>query len=97
MKPLKLFEEFLKGGTINRKTPDFARANSLLSEAQKRKEFLLDLQRLLEYEDWRNFLNVIEKAKIACEKSGQNIQDHFVEVNKKVKIGSSSFPFLLLI
>lgn len=51
MKPLKLFEEFLKGGTINQKTPDFARANSLLSEAQKRKEFLLEMQKKLEISD----------------------------------------------
>ena len=47
-----------------------------------------DLQKLLEYEDWRNFLNIIEKAKISCKNSEQNIKDHFVEVNKKVKIGS---------
>ena len=26
-----------------------------------------DLQKLLEYNEWRNFLNVIEKAKIACQ------------------------------
>lgn len=52
--------------------------------------FARDLQRLLEYNEWRNFSNVVEKAKIACEKSGQKISDHFVEVNKKVKIGSEA-------
>lgn len=52
--------------------------------------FARDLQKLLEYEDWRNFLKVLEKAKISCGKSGQNINDHFVEVNKKVKIGSEA-------
>ena len=27
--------------------------------------FARDLQRLLDYDEWRNFLNVIEKAKIS--------------------------------
>ena len=52
--------------------------------------FARDLQYLLDYDEWRNFLKVIEKAKTACEKSGQNIKDHFVEVNKKVKLGSEA-------
>src|SRR3990167_4730219 len=49
-----------------------------------------DIQKLLDYTDWRNFLLVIEKAKIACSNSGQNIVDHFVDVNKMVKLGSGS-------
>ncbi|MBA3722509.1 MAG: DNA damage-inducible protein D [Parachlamydiaceae bacterium] len=49
-----------------------------------------DIQELLEYNEWRNFLNVIDKAKIACEKSLQNIENHFVDVNKMVKLGSGS-------
>ena len=49
-----------------------------------------DLQKLLEYSDWRNFLQVIDKAKSACVNSGQQIADHFVDVNKMVEIGSSS-------
>ncbi|OGN65850.1 MAG: hypothetical protein A2888_03350 [Chlamydiae bacterium RIFCSPLOWO2_01_FULL_28_7] len=49
-----------------------------------------DLQKLLEYNEWRNFLNVIEKAKIACQNSGQIINNHFGDVNKMVKLGSGS-------
>jgi len=49
-----------------------------------------DIQKFLDYADWRNFLLVVEKAKIACSKSGQNIADHFVDVNKMVKLGSGS-------
>ncbi|MBU1809370.1 MAG: DNA damage-inducible protein D [Candidatus Omnitrophica bacterium] len=49
-----------------------------------------DLQALLDYAEWRNFLQVIDKAKIACVKSGQNITDHFVDVNKMVRLGSES-------
>lgn len=47
-----------------------------------------DIQELLEYNEWRNFLNVIDKAKIACEKSRQPIENHFVDVNKMVQVGS---------
>jgi DNA-damage-inducible protein D len=47
-----------------------------------------DIQELLEYEEWRNFCKVIEKAKIACQNSGRSCHDHFVEVNKMVAIGS---------
>lgn len=49
-----------------------------------------DLQKLLDYTDWRNFLQVVEKAKMACLNSGQTIADHFVDVNKMVKLGSGS-------
>ncbi|MCX5699752.1 MAG: DNA damage-inducible protein D [Candidatus Omnitrophica bacterium] len=49
-----------------------------------------DIQKLLDYTDWRNFLLVVDKAKIACLRSGQNIADHFVDVNKMVKLGSGS-------
>jgi DNA-damage-inducible protein D len=47
-----------------------------------------DLQQLLGYEDWRNFVAVIAKAKTACELSGHSPLDHFVDVNKMVSIGS---------
>src|SRR3989344_2691911 len=43
-----------------------------------------DLQKLLDYDEWRNFLKVIEKAKISCNKSQRRIEDHFVGVNKTI-------------
>jgi len=49
-----------------------------------------DLQVLLDYDEWRNFSKVIEKAKTACVNSGQDVADHFVDVNKMVKLGSGS-------
>ena len=49
-----------------------------------------ELQHVLEYTDWRNFLKVIEKAKTACENSGIFVEDHFVDVNKMVEIGSGA-------
>ena len=44
-----------------------------------------ELQLLLEYSEWRNLTNVIDKAKQACEGVGQSIADHFVDVNKMVE------------
>lgn len=47
-----------------------------------------DLQHLLSYTKWDNFLSVIGKAKTACEVSGHQIADHFADVSKMVDIGS---------
>ncbi|MFC1588249.1 DNA damage-inducible protein D [Planctomycetota bacterium] len=49
-----------------------------------------DLQQLLGYSKWENFLNVIFKAKTACEVSGHEILDHFPDVRKMVYLGSGS-------
>ncbi|MGA9070889.1 MAG: BRO family protein [Terracidiphilus sp.] len=49
-----------------------------------------DLQLLLGYTEWRNFQAVTSKAKIACEVSGHSVDDHFVDVNKMVDLGSGS-------
>lgn len=64
-----------------------------------------ELQLTLEYSEWRNFNNAIEKAKTACETSGFDVQDHFVGVNKMVKSAlvqsaksmTSCFPVMLAI
>ena len=52
--------------------------------------FARDLQHLLGYSDWRNFNQVISKAKISCEASNHKPSDHFVEANKMVVLGSNS-------
>ena len=49
-----------------------------------------DVQPLLDYTDWRNFLQVVTKARTACLNSGQSISHHFVDVNKMVDLGSGS-------
>lgn len=46
--------------------------------------------RILEYNEYRNFLPVIEKAKTACINSGQRVEDHFVEIHEMVGIGSGA-------
>ncbi|WP_024594445.1 MULTISPECIES: DNA damage-inducible protein D [unclassified Pseudoalteromonas] len=49
-----------------------------------------DLQHLLGYGKWDNFIGVTSKAKTACEISGHNIADHFADVGKMVELGSGS-------
>jgi DNA-damage-inducible protein D len=49
-----------------------------------------DLQELLGYVQWRNFMDVIEKAKTACANSGANVSNHFADVSKMVPIGSGA-------
>lgn len=49
-----------------------------------------DIQHLLGYAKWENFINVVSKAKTACEVSGHDIQDHFPDVRKMVDLGSGS-------
>ena len=44
-----------------------------------------ELQKELEYSDWRNFKKVLDKAKLACENSGFNIDEQLVETNKLSK------------
>lgn len=46
-----------------------------------------ELQILLGYSDWRNFLNAVEKAKESCNTTGEAVLDHFVDVNKMIEIG----------
>lgn len=49
-----------------------------------------ELQDILGYSKWDNFLKVIKKAKKACENSGSSLSDHFADVGKMVQIGSGS-------
>lgn len=62
------------------------------TETETGVEFWLarDLQKVLGYDEWRNFLKVIEKAKIACKSSNYQVVDHFVNVNKMVELGSGA-------
>ncbi len=54
-----------------------------------------DLMEKLGYTKWQNFVEVIGKAKIACENSNVPVENHFTDVSKMVQNGRSralSFP-----
>ena len=52
--------------------------------------FARDLQELLGYLKWENFIKVIDKAKIACTNAKQETSDHFLDVRKMVDLGSGA-------
>jgi len=49
-----------------------------------------EMAKVLEYSEYRHFLPVIEKAKIACQNSGQPVENHFEDVLEMVTIGSGA-------
>ena len=49
-----------------------------------------DLAPLLDYQYWRNFLQVVDKARVACARSGRPVADHFADISKMVPLGSGA-------
>ncbi len=52
--------------------------------------FARDLQEVLGYDRWENFIRVVQKAVTSCSSTGLDAADHFREVTKKVEIGSGA-------
>ena len=49
-----------------------------------------ELQPVLEYSQWRRFEEAIQRAKLACQNSGFDPDDHFADVGKMVGLGSGA-------
>jgi DNA-damage-inducible protein D len=49
-----------------------------------------ELQSILGYSKWVNFNNVIEKAKVACAQSGNDVTDHFADIGKLIEMGKGA-------
>lgn len=49
-----------------------------------------ELQPILEYVQWRSLEDIIRRAKIACQNSGQAVEDHFAEVCREASLGSGA-------
>jgi DNA-damage-inducible protein D len=52
--------------------------------------FARELQKLLGYDRWENFLSAVNRAKAACENSGQPVVDHFRDVTKMIELGKGA-------
>ena len=54
-----------------------------------------ELQKVLEYKEWRNFELVIKKSKVACENSKMEVFEHFVDLNKTIKMPKGAFKEII--
>jgi DNA-damage-inducible protein D len=49
-----------------------------------------DLQVILGYSKWDNFVKVIEKAKISCENAGELTSNHFADIGKMIDLAKTA-------
>ncbi len=49
-----------------------------------------ELQHILAYSKWSNFIKVVDKARIACSNAGEKETDHFADIGKMVMLGSGA-------
>jgi DNA-damage-inducible protein D len=49
-----------------------------------------DLSKVLEYSEYRHFIPVVDRAKEACENSGQLISHHFEDILEMIEIGKTA-------
>lgn len=49
-----------------------------------------ELQKVLEYKKWENFCLVVDNAKIACNESKYNVDNHFAVQRKMIKLAKGA-------
>ena len=52
--------------------------------------FARDLQKALDYSKWENFSKAIDRAMLACKNSNFDVDDHFPDVRKTIKMPKSA-------
>ena len=80
----------MKKESITRLHADFERLVKTVPDSDVEFWYGRDLQEQLDYSKWENFTKVIEKAKTACANSNVPVEDHFIDVNKMVALGSGA-------
>lgn len=78
----------MKTELIRTLTQDFESASHKADDVEY--WFARELQELLGYTEWRNFVLVVEKARTACKNAGQDVADHFVDVNKMIGLAKGA-------
>ena len=61
-----------------------------IDEAGDEYWYARELQNVLEYHQWRSINDLIERAKIACQESKYNIDDHFAIQRKMIKLAKGA-------
>jgi DNA-damage-inducible protein D len=79
-----------KTGNIDQLIEEFEKVSHIDEQEEVEFWYARDLQKLLAYADYDNFLKIVEKAKLACENSGQDSANHFRDVTEMVPIGSGA-------
>ena len=49
-----------------------------------------ELMKLLDYVQWRNFDNAVNKAMLSCENNGNLIENHFSKINSTIAVGKGA-------
>ena len=49
-----------------------------------------ELMKLLDYVQWRNFDNAVNKAMLSCENNGNLIENHFSKINSIIAVGNGA-------
>ena len=71
---------------IEKLQDEFNQISSILEDTQIEYWYARDLQKVLGYSEWRNFNNVIDKAKTSCETAKIDSFYHFVNINKTINM-----------
>jgi len=84
-------ERIFSAGNQNMKTAIIQRLHKNFEDYVHERDgvefwFARDLQKLLGYDEWRNFLKVIEKARESCKTANHPVLDHFVDANKSIAV-----------
>lgn len=80
----------MRADTIATLNGQFSQIAQSMPDSEIEFWYARELMGLLEYSEWRNFQNVIHKAKEACQNAKIVVENHFVDVNKMVTLGSGS-------